>query len=108
MRLHRTVAAALGAFALIVAVPNSAHAAEGTFGYKDELGLPVVLHDPASRECINLPGTSELLPGSAPENLTDATATVFLDRDCAGDTYYVMDPGKVLGGRLKLRSVIFS
>ncbi|MFK0223698.1 hypothetical protein ACIQWN_36625 [Streptomyces vinaceus] len=48
------------------------------------------------------------LPAQSPWNRTDATATVFLDFNCDGDTYYVMTPGKKLGPLLKFRSVIFS
>ncbi|WP_405656102.1 hypothetical protein [Streptomyces sp. RK9] len=44
---------------------------------------------------------------SAPKNLTTSTAVVFLD--CEGDdTSYVMQPGRILSDRAKLRSVIFS
>ncbi|MFD7454211.1 hypothetical protein [Kitasatospora sp. NPDC059827] len=51
-------------------------------------------------------GATEANPAYAPKNLT--TATVFLDFNCEGDTYYTMNPGKILGNRLKFRSVVFS
>ncbi|MFI9270792.1 hypothetical protein ACIGXM_08795 [Kitasatospora sp. NPDC052896] len=108
MRFRQTVAAALGALALVVAVPNSAYAATGSFEYKFGPGLPATLHDPESGRCVNLFGATPNDPAFAPRNFTDATATVFLDFNCDGDTYYVMNPGKQLGDRLKLRSVIFS
>ncbi|MFD5083427.1 hypothetical protein ACFWOG_12410 [Kitasatospora sp. NPDC058406] len=108
MRLRTTAAAALGALALLVSVPTSAQAATGDFLYKVGPGVPAGLADPESRECINLFGATEDHPAFAPENFTTSTATVFLDFNCDGDTYYVMNPGKKLGNRLKLRSVIFS
>ncbi|WP_327072226.1 hypothetical protein OG196_01015 [Kitasatospora purpeofusca] len=61
-----------------------------------------------SAECINIPETGRLRPACLrPRNYTNSTATVFLDVDCNGDTYYVMPPGKKLGDRLRLRSVVF-
>ncbi len=108
MRLRNTVLAATSAIALVLAVPTSANAATGEFLYRTGSGLPRGLTDPGSGECINLPGTTDAEPAHSPRNLTLSTATVFVDFDCAGDTYYVMKPGKVLGDRLKLRSVVFS
>ncbi|MFD7582518.1 hypothetical protein [Kitasatospora sp. NPDC059803] len=110
MRLRNTALAVASAVALILAVPTSANAAVGDFLYKVGRlpGVPAGLADPESRECINLFGATEADPAFAPENLTRSTATVFLDFDCEGDVYYVMNPGKKLGDRLKLRSVIFS
>nr|BEK65083.1 hypothetical protein KPHV_23100 [Kitasatospora purpeofusca] len=108
MRLRNSLVAAAGALLITLAVPTSAHAATGDFLYKVGPGVPAGLADPRSRECINLFGATEDHPAFAPENFTTSTATVFLDFDCDGDTYYVMNPGKKLGNRLKLRSVIFS
>jgi hypothetical protein len=108
MRLRHAVAASAGALLLAVSLPASAFAAEGDFGYRHGSGLKSTLHDPESGTCLDLPEATEDDPAYAPANHTDATATVFLDFDCSGDTYYVMDPGKHLGDRLKLRSVIFS
>ncbi|SDT81454.1 hypothetical protein SAMN05216371_6652 [Streptomyces sp. TLI_053] len=108
MRLRNTVIAAASAVALVLAVPSSANAATGEFLYKTGPGLPHGLTDPPSEDCLNLPGTSDDEPAHSPRNLTLSTATVFVEFDCAGDVYYVMNPGKILGQRLKLRSVVFS
>ncbi|MFJ7276264.1 hypothetical protein [Kitasatospora sp. NPDC098663] len=107
-RLRLATIAAVSAGALLFAVPTSASAATGEFLYKVGPGLPQGLTDPPSEECLNLPGTSEDEPADSPRNLTLSTATVFVDFDCAGDVFYVMNPGKILGQRLKLRSVVFS
>ncbi|MFG2917140.1 hypothetical protein ACGF0D_30170 [Kitasatospora sp. NPDC048298] len=108
MRLRNAVLAAASAIALVLAVPFSANAATGDFLYKVGPGVVTGLADPPSGECIDLPWTTEDDPGFAPENLTRSTATVYLAADCAGDVFYVMNPGKKLGDRLKLRSVVFS
>ncbi|MFI2609358.1 hypothetical protein [Kitasatospora sp. NPDC018619] len=108
MRLRNAVLAAASAIALVLAVPFSANAAQGDFLYKVGPGVPAGLADPRSGECVDLPWTTQEVPGFAPENLTGSTATVFLDFGCEGDTFYVMNPGKRLGDRLKLRSVVFS
>ncbi|MGW6913867.1 hypothetical protein ACWGB8_08610 [Kitasatospora sp. NPDC054939] len=108
MRLRTSVLAAASALALVLTLPTSAHAATGDFLYKVGPGVPTGLADPDSGTCINLPFTTETHPGFAPANFTTSTATVFLESDCNGDTFYVMAPGKKLGDRLKLRSVVFS
>lgn len=108
MRLRNAALAVASAVALVLAVPMSANAAVGEFLYKVGPGVPAGIADPQSGKCINLFGVTEKDPAFAPENLTTSTATVFLDFDCNGDTFYVMNPGKILGDRLKLRSVIFS
>lgn len=110
MRLRNTVLAVASAVALVCAVPTSADAATGDFLYKVGRlpGVPAGIADPESGTCINLFGATEVDPAFAPDNFTTSTATVFLDFDCNGDTFYVMNPGKRLGDRLKLRSVIFS
>ncbi|MEV7770692.1 hypothetical protein [Kitasatospora sp. NPDC086791] len=107
-RLRLAMLAVAASTALVVAIPSSAQAATGEFLYRAGGGLPHGLTDPPSEECLNLPGTSDDVPADSPRNLTLSTATVFLDSDCAGDVYYVMNPGKILGQRLKLRSVVFS
>ncbi|GAB2743209.1 hypothetical protein [Kitasatospora kifunensis] len=110
MRLRNTAVAALGALTLLIAVPSSAHAATGDFLYKVGRlpGVPSGLADPQSGVCINLDGATEADPAFAPDNFTTSTATVFLDFDCNGDVYRVMNPGQRLGDRLKFRSVVFS
>ncbi|MBL1110468.1 hypothetical protein JK361_39005 [Streptomyces sp. 5-8] len=114
----RSVVAAAGAacsaFALLLAAPGAASAAAGQFRYTyttaegyDAVGF---LNNPPSSQCINLQGPASE-PGSfsrAPKNRTDATATVFLDADCEGDTYYTLPPGTGASDRLLLRSVVFS
>ncbi|WP_246019060.1 hypothetical protein [Saccharothrix australiensis] len=100
--------------ALLLAMPGAASAATGQFRYTyttdegyDAVGF---LNNPDSGECITLP-TPAANPGvasRAPRNRTDATATVFLDADCEGDTYYTLNPGAGASERLLLRSVVFS
>ncbi|MFJ6939418.1 hypothetical protein [Streptomyces sp. NPDC101132] len=108
MRLRQAAVTAVGVLALVLSAANPASAANGDFLYKVGPGVPAGVADPDSRTCINLFGATEEDPAFAPQNLTDATATVFLDFDCNGDVFYVMNPGKKLGDRLKLRSVVFS
>ncbi|WP_371640701.1 hypothetical protein [Streptomyces virginiae] len=114
MRLRNTVAAALGALLLSAALPTSpAAAATGDFVYTyvglNGLSLRGELNAPNSGECINIPETvGSALPAFAPRNYTTSTATVFLEADCDGDTFYAMSPGQRLGDRLRLRSVVFS
>ncbi|HEY8985481.1 MAG TPA: hypothetical protein VIU15_38660 [Streptomyces sp.] len=115
MRLRTTLAAAVGALALTVAVPTSASAATGQFFYvySGLDGSPQVaaLTDPRSGECVTLPEVADpgaSSPARSPRNRTDATAVVFTNPDCTGD-YYVLNP--FVGGagpRLELRSVFFS
>ncbi|WP_316519809.1 hypothetical protein [Kitasatospora brasiliensis] len=108
MRLRNAVLAAASAIALVLAVPYSANAAQGDFGYKYGFGSTSGLFNPPSGKCIDIPEATTQEPAFAPENLTRSTATVFLDFDCNGDVFYAMNPGKKLGDRLKLRSVVFS
>ncbi|MEW2488209.1 hypothetical protein [Streptomyces sp. NPDC048411] len=115
MRLRTTVAAALGALALVVTLPTSADAASGDFLYRftglDGTPQYAGLIDPASRECITLPEVAD--PGSSnpadsPWNFTDSTATVFTDPDCEGAFFTLRPFGGHASKRLKLRSVVFS
>ncbi|MCF3183114.1 hypothetical protein IPZ70_24685 [Streptomyces polychromogenes] len=111
MRLRSTLAAIAGAVALTVAVPSApASAAVGEFLYRvgPGVGLPHGLTDPPSGECLDVPGATLEEPAHTPRNATLSTATVFLDFGCNGDTFYVLNPGKILGNRLKFRSVVFS
>ncbi|MFI8951433.1 hypothetical protein ACIGO6_33605 [Streptomyces sp. NPDC053750] len=108
------VGAACSAFLLLVAVPGSASAATGQFRYTyntaDGYEAVGFLNNPASGECINLPapGSAPGAASRAPKNYTNATATVFLDADCEGDTYYTLSLGAGASERLLLRSVAFS
>ncbi|MFE3877978.1 hypothetical protein ACFXPX_26720 [Kitasatospora sp. NPDC059146] len=109
MRLRNAVLAVASAAALVLAVPMSANATTGDFLYRvgPLPGVQTGLADPEGRVCINVPETGNA-PAYAPENFTTSTATVFLETDCDGDVFYVMNPGKKLGNKLKFRSVIFS
>jgi hypothetical protein len=115
MRLRQTAAAALGALALVVTLPGSAHAASGEFiySYRDVHGnvQRAALVDPASRECHTLAEVADpelTEPAFSPRNRTDASATVFTEPDCRGD-YFTLRPHTGQGSeRLKVRSVVFS
>ncbi|MGE7388377.1 hypothetical protein ACQKM2_23205 [Streptomyces sp. NPDC004126] len=109
MRLRTAVPAVMGALLLTLAMPSSANAAAiGIFTYRAEgHALPLELVDPPNEECIDVPGATDVDPARNPRNGTLSRATVFLDFGCQGDTFYVMNPGKVLGNRLTFRSVIF-
>ena len=115
MRIRSTLAVALAAGALIVAMPSIANAATGDFSYKfvDSQGIrqTATMTDPPSGECVTLPevadpGTST--PADEPRNDTDATATVFTGPDCDGDYFTLRPLGGHASNRLKLRSVVFS
>lgn len=115
MRLRTTVAAALGALALVVTLPGSASAAQGDFTYtytaQDGSRQQTGLINPPSRQCITLPGAADpgrTLPADTPWNNTDATATVFTGPDCDGDYFTLRPDGGHASSRLKLRSVVFS
>ncbi|MEU7423461.1 hypothetical protein ACGFX8_18955 [Streptomyces sp. NPDC048362] len=115
MRLRNTAFAALGALALVLAVPASASAAQGRFEYTyaglDGSPRIGVLDDPVSGECLTVPEAAD--PGSSspahsPRNRTDAFATVYTEPDCTGDSF-TLRPFTGRGSeRLKLRSVRFS
>ncbi|WAL94929.1 hypothetical protein [Streptomyces sp. Je 1-369] len=115
MRLRHTLAAALGAFALVITLPTSATAATGDFSYKfagpDGHPRKVTFHNPPSPGCIPLaevadPGSTE--PAFAPHNNTDEWATVFTEPDCTGDSWTLRPHGKPATDRLKLRSVLLT
>lgn len=114
MRLRISVAATVGALALVIALPASAGAAEGDFTYKhvDQAGAAQTssLVDPQSRECITLPevGDERTEPAHSPRNNTDATATVFTGADCEGEHFSLRPNGGKASERLKVRSVVFS
>ncbi|MFD5419552.1 hypothetical protein ACFWJT_16195 [Streptomyces sp. NPDC127069] len=115
MRLRRASIAALGAFTLLLAIPQSASAAVGEFQYT-YIGLDGkphvrILLDPESRECITLPEVADpnaTEPAHSPRNRTTSTATVFTEPECEGD-FFSLRPLTGRGSeRLKLRSVVFS
>lgn len=116
MRLRSTLAAALGAVALLVSLPGSASASSAAVGefhyvYTDIAGHPQPgkLVNPPSRRCITIPEAAGeyVPPAHSPRNATKSTATVFTGPRCDGD-HYTLDPGKSASSRLKLRSVVFS
>jgi hypothetical protein len=78
--------------------------ATGTFQYRLHDRSVHELDHPSPNQCFNIPETDAQWPANSPVNHLDGTATVFLDFDCEGDTYYVLSPGK----KLKFRSVVFS
>ncbi|MGW2226959.1 hypothetical protein [Streptomyces formicae] len=115
MRLRTTVAAALGALALVVTLPTSASAATGDFSYKftglDGTPQSATLHDPQSPGCVVLPevadpGSSE--PAFAPHNDTDVWVMVFTEPNCTGDSWTLRPHGNPATDRLKLRSVFLT
>ncbi|MEV7191692.1 hypothetical protein AB0N81_07770 [Streptomyces sp. NPDC093510] len=113
MRPRHTVAALLGALALVVTLPTSANAATGAFHYKfveDGTVRYATLHDPGSPACITLPEVADddtSKPAFAPYNDTDAWAMVFTDADCSDDSWTLKPHGKPATDRLKVRSVYF-
>ncbi|MEU5895532.1 MULTISPECIES: hypothetical protein [Streptomyces] len=115
MRLRHTLAAALGAFTLVVTLPTSANAATGAFSYKftglDGHARSVTLHDPTSPGCVPLPEVAApdfSEPAFAPHNDTDEWAMVFTEPDCTGDSWTLRPHGNPASDRLKLRSVFLT
>ncbi|GHC69505.1 hypothetical protein [Streptomyces flavofungini] len=114
MRFRSTAGAALGALALILALPTSASAAEGPFFYTysglDGSPQTGVLADPPSYECVTLPevgNPSSSSSAHSPLNHTDAYATVYTGPHCDGDSFTLRPHGGHASERLKLRSVRF-
>ncbi|MER7015510.1 hypothetical protein ABT324_29095 [Saccharopolyspora sp. NPDC000359] len=110
MRLRATAAAALGAAGMLLSLPGSALAAEGEFYYAAQYQgreYTSTISDPADRTCHRLP-VPESSPAYRVHNGTDATAVVFLDADCATDTYFVLQPGQTAPRAVLVRSVIFA
>jgi len=111
----RTLVALMGATTLLLTVPGSASAANGTFRYTyvDETGMDQTgtLHDPSSGECVVIPEAEiEYFQESAhsPKNRTDATAVVFTNADCTGEWFSLKPYTGGASDRLKFRSVVFS
>ncbi|MET9604716.1 hypothetical protein ABZZ17_06560 [Streptomyces sp. NPDC006512] len=113
MKLRSTVAAALGALTLVLALPGSAVAATGEFSYKyvTDLGHEevIVLTDPHSGKCINLRavGDDKLLPGYAPHNRTDTPVVVYRGASCTGAEWRLRANGNPTRDDLLVRSVRF-
>ncbi|MFJ3584658.1 hypothetical protein ACIPPS_20865 [Streptomyces sp. NPDC090127] len=113
MRLRSAFTAVLGAALLLAAVPASASAASGQFRYDyvtvEGYEATGFLNDPASGECLNLPGVGQENPepGHSPKNRTDAYATVFTEPGCQGDSFTLRPHTGGASERLKVRSVVF-
>ncbi|MGW7051379.1 hypothetical protein [Streptomyces sp. NPDC054887] len=108
MRLRSTLAATVGAFALVLTLPTSAGAAVGTFTYQYAEGAGV-LTDPPSGECITLAEVADeqVAPAHTPGNATDAVATVYAGPDCTGPQFDLRPHTGHGSERLKVRSVLF-
>lgn len=114
MRFRTALAAASGALALIVTLPTSAAAAEGTFQYTysglDGRPQVAVLDDPDSWVCVPLPEVADpdsSSPAHSPRNRTDEYALVFTGPDCDGDSFTLKPHTGYGSERLKVRSVLF-
>lgn len=113
MKLRNTAAAALAAVALVLTLPGSALAAQGSFTYKyvDHFGQQqhVALHDPHSGKCINLyaVGDDEVPAGYGPHNDTDTAVTVYLGANCEGPEWKLRAKGQPARDALEVRSVRF-
>ncbi|MFG2622438.1 hypothetical protein ACGFXC_32940 [Streptomyces sp. NPDC048507] len=115
MRVRNAAIAAFGAMSLVLTIPTSASAAIGEFQYRytDANGHHHIraLLDPAGQQCITLPEVADpaTMPADSPRNRTTASATVFAEADCEGDTYYTLRPLTGYGTtKMKIRSVAFS
>ncbi|MFF5446011.1 hypothetical protein [Streptomyces sp. NPDC012888] len=113
MRIRHTLGAAAGAALLVLALPTSAGAAEGTFTYEyrseDRAMQSGQLSDPPSEVCITLDEAndpSEVPPAHSAVNGTDETATVFAAPDCTGP-YTDIEADEEGSTQLTFRSVIF-
>ncbi|MFF7203811.1 hypothetical protein [Streptomyces sp. NPDC008141] len=111
MRLRHTLGAAIGAVALIVAIPSSAHALDGSFLYQyGDSANPTaaLLEQPGAGECINIPeveGKSDT--AFAPNNsVQGADANVYTEEDCQG-TPTTLAEGTQLGPEVTFKSVYF-
>ncbi|MET8271075.1 hypothetical protein [Streptomyces sp. NPDC005096] len=115
MRLRTTVAAALGALALVVTLPTSASATVGVFAYRYTGldGTPQIaeLVNPPSGDCVTLPEVADpnsSNPADSPWNYTVSTATVFTGPNCEGDSFPLHPFRGHAFEQLKLRSVLFN
>ncbi|MER5931692.1 hypothetical protein [Streptomyces sp. NPDC002054] len=113
MRIRHTLGAAAGAALLVLALPTSAGAAEGTFTYtyksEDRAMKSGQLVDPPSEECITLDEADdpkEVPPAISPYNGTDETATVYEEPGCEGESFD-LEAGAQGSAKLEIRSVVF-
>ncbi|GAA1146390.1 hypothetical protein F4556_003768 [Kitasatospora gansuensis] len=93
MRIRTTLGTLTGALLLLVAVPTSAHAADGAVEYVDDQGANQTLMDPESGNCINL-----AMPAKKLSNFTNKDAAVYTEADCNGDQTNVNYSRTVTGG----------
>ncbi|MCE0448076.1 hypothetical protein LT493_43015 [Streptomyces tricolor] len=114
MRLRTAAVAAFGALALVLTVPASASAADGSFQYTytglDGAPQIAVLEDPESGECVTLPevaGPAATSPAHSPRNRTDARPWSSREPDCTGDSFTLRPRTGYGSERLKVRSVLF-
>ncbi|MFJ2744411.1 hypothetical protein ACIO3O_32695 [Streptomyces sp. NPDC087440] len=113
MRFRTSLAAALGALALVVTLPTSANAATGQFAFtynRDGKTIEATLHDPKARECIDLDEVADpsTTPAHSPRNRTNSIATVFTDLECEGESFPLKAHSGHAGEGLKFRSVLFN
>ncbi|GHC69434.1 hypothetical protein [Streptomyces flavofungini] len=115
MRFRTALAAASGALALIVTLPTSAAAAEGTFQYTysglDGRPQIAAIDNPDSWVCVTLPEVGDpdsSSPAHSPRNRTDQFAHVFTGPDCDGDSFTLRPHTGYGSERLTLRSVRFT
>ena len=109
MRLQVTVPVVSAA--LLITLAGSAFAAQGEFTYRyDDKGAggQHQLEDPRGRDCVRLPLPDSTQPAHHVDNRTDSTAVVYLDGDCASDTYYVLPPHTKAPAKVFARSVLFA
>ncbi|QUH00769.1 hypothetical protein HUO13_08035 [Saccharopolyspora erythraea] len=105
MRLRATVPAVTTA--LLLTLAGSAAAAQGDFLYRSD-DSNHTLADPRGGDCVRLPLPDPSSPAHHVDNQTDSTAVVYLDDDCASDTYYVLPPHTKAPARVLVRSVVFA
>ncbi|MFJ2744410.1 hypothetical protein ACIO3O_32690 [Streptomyces sp. NPDC087440] len=111
MRLRHTVGAALGALALVLTVPTSASAIDGSFYY--QYGDPAnptagSMESPDAAVCINVPEV-EGKPDTAfapKNNVLDSEAMVYSEENCEG-VGTKLNVEQELGSDVKFKSVIF-
>ncbi|QEV18055.1 MULTISPECIES: peptidase inhibitor family I36 protein [Streptomyces] len=113
MRFRTSLAAALGALALVVTLPTSANAATGQFVFtynRDGKTIEARLNDPKGRECIDLAEVADpsATPAHSPRNRTNSIVTVYSDLECEGESFSLRAYSGFGGEGLKFRSVIFN
>ncbi|QDQ13299.1 hypothetical protein [Streptomyces spectabilis] len=113
MRFRTSLAAALGALALVVTLPSSANAATGQFVFtynRDGRTIEGRLHDPEARECIDLDEVAkpDATPAHSPRNRTNSIATVYTELECEGESFALRAHSGYGGEGLKFRSVVFN